>query len=150
MLRLCVCILLTAFHGVKSAPVEVTPQELHEGVQPQLAISPAGKVHLTFGLATAIYHTRSNDGRTFTLPVKIAELDKLVLRMRSGPRIAATNDTIRITAISHATGTLHGWGSTDDGKTWRDQGSLNSIAKSAREGMHGMAGNGLGITALAW
>jgi hypothetical protein len=150
MLRLCACILLIMFHGLHAAPVEVTPKQMREAVQPQLAVTPDGKVHLVFGLGTTVYHTSSSDGRRFSPPVKIAELDKLALRMRRGPRVVATNDIICVTAVSHATGTLHGWTSTDGGTTWKDQNALNSIAKSAREGMHGMAANGRGLVALAW
>ena len=150
MLRLCACLLLITFHVVHAAPVEVTPKEMREAVQPQLAVSPDGTVHVAFGIGTAIYHTSSSDGRSFTPPVKIAELEKLALRMRRGPRIVATNDTLCVTAISHATGTLHGWTSADGGTTWKEQGALNSVAKSAREGMHGMAANGRGLAALAW
>jgi hypothetical protein len=150
MLRLCASLLLITFHVLHAAPVEVTPKEMRDAVQPQLAVSPDGKVHVAFGMGTAIYHTSSSDGRSFTPPVKIAELEKLALRMRRGPRIVATNDLTCVTAISHATGALHGWTSSDGGATWKDQGALNSVAKSAREGMHGMAGNGRGLTALAW
>lgn len=131
-------------------PVSIAPRELREALQPQLAVAPGGKVHVVFGAANTIYFTSSADGRTFRPPVKVAQLEKLALRMRRGPRIVATDDVIAITAISHTTGTLHGWTSTDGGMTWRESGALNTVAKSAREGMHGMAGDGRGLVALTW
>jgi len=133
-----------------AAPVPLAPKDLRDALQPQLAVAPSGKVHVVFGAGNSIYYTGSADGRAFGAPVKVAQLEKLALRMRRGPRIVATDDVIAITAISHTTGTLHGWTSTDGGMTWRDNGALNTVAKSAREGMHGMAGDGRGIVALTW
>ena len=62
-------------------PVPITPPEMRDALPPQLAVTPAGAVHAVFGMGTAIYHTMSAGGRTFRAPVKIAQLEKLALRM---------------------------------------------------------------------
>src|SRR5450432_4403608 len=82
------------------APVEIIPVELRGAVQPQVAIAPGGRIHVVFGKDTSIYHTTSADGRSFSPPVKIAQLEKLALRMRRGPRLSATDKVIVVSAIS--------------------------------------------------
>ena len=133
-----------------AAPVEIIPPELRGAVQPQIAIAPSGRIHVVFGKDTAIYHTASADGGSFSAPVKVGELDKLALRMRRGPRISATDKLIVITAISHAEGYLHSWTSSDGGATWKEGAKLNDADKSAREGLHAMSGDGKGFVCATW
>jgi len=133
-----------------AAPVEVLPPDLRGGVQPQVAVAPSGRIHVVFGKDNAIFHTTSPDGRTFSPPVKVSELEKLALRMRRGPRVSATDKLVLVTAISHPDGTLHAWTSANTGGTWKESAPLNTAAKSAREGLHAMAGDGRGLVAVAW
>ena len=56
-LALVVCAKLVA------APVEIIPPELRGAVQPQVAVSPGGRIHVVFGKDSAIFHTASADGR---------------------------------------------------------------------------------------
>jgi hypothetical protein len=144
---LSICLALTSAFA---APIEILPPELRGALQPQIAVSPSGRIHLVFGKDNAIYHTASADGRTFSTPIKVGELEKLALKMRRGPRVAVAGPRVIVTAISHQDGMLHCWLSADDGKTWQEQGRLNSQEKSAREGLHAMAGNGLGLVAVTW
>ncbi|MGV3532010.1 MAG: sialidase family protein [Chthoniobacteraceae bacterium] len=138
----------TALHA---APVELVPSDLHGALQPQVAVAPAGRIHVTFGKGSAIYHAASFDaGRTFTKPAKVGELPKLALGMRRGPRIVASDSVLAITAISHADGNLHAWASKDGGATWQAGKSINDAAKSAREGLHAMAGDGKGNAFVTW
>lgn len=124
--------------------------EIAEGLQPQLAVSPDGRVHVVFGRDTAVFYTNSADGVTFSPAVKVGELEKLALRMRRGPRVSATNDLVAVTAISHADGMLHLWVSSDHGKTWDVREPINTTPKSAAEGLHAMAGDGRGLLAVVW
>jgi hypothetical protein len=146
-LALSICLTLAA---ACAAPVEILPPELRGAVQPQLAITPSGRIHLVFGKNNAIYHTASTDGQAFSPPVKVGELEKLALKMRRGPRVAVAGQRVIVTAISHHDGMLHCWTSADDGRTWAEQAPVNSSAKSAREGLHAMAGDGRGFVAVAW
>ena len=145
---LAVLILVTT--GCFAAPVEIIPPELRGAVQPQVAVAPNERIHVVFGKDTAIYHTASADGRSFSAPVQVGELDKLALRMRRGPRVTATDKLVLITAISHTDGNLHAWTSADTGKTWKESAPLNTAAKSAREGLQSLAGDGRGLVAAVW
>ncbi len=146
---LCWCAWI-ALHSTGAAAVELTPPEFSDAVQPQVAVSPDGRVHIAFGRGNSIYYTGSPDGRVFTPPSKVGEIDKLALRMRRGPRISATRDALVISAISHADGDVHAWISGNQGATWREIPRLNGTAHSAREGLHAMAGDGRGLLITAW
>ena len=148
--RLATVLLIAFCVSAFANPVSIVSGEKLEAFQPQLSIAPSGTVHAVFGVDDAIYHARSSDGRTFSQPVKVGQLEKLALKMRRGPRVVSTDSVVTITAISHASGELRGWTSTDDGSTWKSAGALNSAPKSAREGLHAMAGDGKGLVALAW
>ena len=141
---------IAAVSKLAAAPVDILPPELRSAVQPQVAVAPSGRIHVVFGKDNAIYHTTSPDGRAFSAPVKIGELEKLALRMRRGPRVTATDKLVLVTAISHADGNLHAWTSADAGRTWQENAPLNSTVKSAREGMHSIAGDGRGLVAAVW
>ncbi|MDB6152553.1 MAG: glycosyl hydrolase, repeat-containing protein [Chthoniobacteraceae bacterium] len=143
---------LLALRACGGQPVEIIPQELRGAIQPQVAMSPDGGVHVVFGKTTSIYYTGSKDGgATFSVPVRIADLPKLALGMRRGPRIAATESLLTVSAISHGNGNLYSWHSADHGTTWRaGQTILNDVPNSAREGLHAMAGNGTGLLATVW
>ncbi|MBC8096116.1 MAG: exo-alpha-sialidase [Akkermansiaceae bacterium] len=136
--------------ALTAAPVVILPSALRGAVQPHVAVAPGGLIHIAFGKGNAIYHTASVDGRVFSAPVKVAELSKLALGMRRGPRIVATDKVIAITAISHASGDLVSWNSTDGGATWKESAKLNSAPKSAGEGLHAMAGDGQGNVFATW
>ena len=133
-----------------AAPVEIIPLELRGAVQPQIAVSPDGRIHVVFGRENAIYHTSSLDGRTFSPAVKVGALEKLALRVRRGPRVVATDKLITVAAISHVDGNLHAWTSGDGGQTWKEGAPLNTSSKSAREGMQALAGDGVGLVVAVW
>ena len=141
---------IAAATTIAAAPVEIIPPELRGSVQPQVAVAPSGRIHVVFGKDNAVFHTTSLDGRAFSAPVKIGELDKLALKMRRGPRVTATDKLVLITAISHADGNVHAWTSADAGKTWKEGAHLNTVAKSAREGLQALAGDGRGLVAAVW
>lgn len=147
---LAIVLVLTSCRPLLAAPVEVTTPELRGAVQPQLAVAPSGRIHVVFGKDNIIYHTASEDGRKFSTPVKVGVLEKLALKMRRGPRVTATDGVVLVTAISHADGNFHAWTSTDAGKTFRETEPVNSVLKSAREGLHAVAGDGRGKVAAVW
>ena len=150
MLRSLLISLLFIASTACAEPVRVVEISDPPAKQPQLAIAPDGGIHVVFGSGNAIFHTASRDGRAFSTPEKIGELEKLALGMRRGPRITAAEKVLAVTAISHADGMLHEWTSRDGGVTWKAQTPLNESPSSAREGLHAMAGNGRGLVAIAW
>ena len=153
LLLILILILISCLAGTMplfAAPLEIIPAALRGGLQPQVAVAPSGRVHVVFGKGRAIYHTSSPDGRTFSSPAKIGELEKLALGMRRGPRVTATEERLLVTAISHADGNLHAWTSPDIGKTWKESPALNTTLNSAREGLQALAGDGRGLVVAVW
>ncbi len=122
------------------------------GVQPQLA-GVGRKVALVFGEGQTIYVAGSSDGgRTFASPVALPSHGALALGRHRGPRISVAGEALVVTAILGAKregGDLFAWRSTDDGRTWSSPVRLNSVADSAREGLHGLGGAG-GLVMAAW
>lgn len=115
--------------------------------QPQLARDGA-RVYLTMGAGNGVYFAGSNDGgATFAKPVRVAEAGKLMLGRHRGPRIAASNGAIVVSA--NVDGDLLSWRSTDQGATWSQAVRVNSVPQSAREGLHAMAA-GAGMVAAVW
>lgn len=134
-----------------SGPVEILPQELRGAVQPQVAVSAKGEVYVVFGRNGSFYCAASLDeGRTFKRPVLVGSLAKAALGMRRGPRIAATERGVVVSAISHADGNVVAWFSPDQGATWSAAARINSVTNAAREGLHAMAGDSKGTVHAAW
>jgi hypothetical protein len=154
--------LVSLLLAVHIAPNGASP----EYRQPQLAAG-AGMVAVTFGADNAIYFSASRDqGQTFSAPVKVAEVPKLMLGRHRGPRIAITPAAIVISAVvadappaaagpgphkhaAPASGDLKAWRSTDGGKTWSAGVAINDVAAAAREGLHAMVSGG-GLVFATW
>ena len=153
-MRLLAFIYATAlFSSAIAAPVEVTSHDLRGAIQPQVAVSDTGAIHIVFGRKDngAIFHTSSVDrGRTYSKPVQIGTLPKLALGMRRGPRVAVTGQTVVISAISHEDGNIHVWNSENAGRTWKEASPINDVPKSAREGLHDMVSDGKGAFFATW
>ncbi|WP_149496448.1 sialidase family protein [Roseiconus lacunae] len=118
--------------------------------QPQLCIDQDGAIFLAYGEGNEIFVVRSEDGQNFASEVRVAQLPKLALGMRRGPRINISKNTVVVTAISHETGNLMAWNSTDAGDSWSQGVVVNSVPRSAREGLHGMASGPEGSVYLVW
>lgn len=130
---------------------------------PQLAASE-NVVALAYGAGKSIYVAVStNQGQDFAAPVKVAEAQILPLTRHRGPRIAISNGTIIVTAVTgkaeatgpHAhglpsDGDLFAWRSTDGGKTWSAAVRINDVPAAAREGLHTLASDGKGRVFAAW
>ena len=144
--------LLSFFISVSLCGAErITPPDFAGAKQPQIAISASGEIYVAFGKEQKIFVTRSLDaGRTFSSPTLIGELEKLALGMRRGPRIAAAGASVTVTAISHATGNLYSWFSSDRGSSWAPVRIINNVTNSAREGLHALAGDGKSGMISVW
>lgn len=106
------------------------------GKQPRVAVAPDGTVHVAFGQGDAVFWaTSTNSGATYSPPVKVGEIEKLMCGMRRGPQIAATSKSVVITAIGR-TGNIQCRRSGDGGRTWSDGARVNDKDGSAKEGLH--------------
>ena len=131
--------------------VEIPTPGLAAPRQPQVAIGRDGRGYVVFGDGAAIYcASAALPALEFAAPVKIAELPKLALGMRRGPRIVAAGGSLVVTAISHAEGRVYGWRSIDAGQSWRAIGPINTVENSAREGLHALAGTDGGFVICVW
>ena len=152
--RLILSVLLVFSCLVSSRASE--PLDLGAGRQPQVAISAAGEIVVTFGRDNSIYFTKSTDGsNTFSPASRVAQPKFTPLGMRRGPRIAATKDAIVIAAVVGETGggkdgDVVAWRTTDGGATWKQSKAINHIAASAREGLIGIAADDESRVFITW
>lgn len=134
-----------------AAQVKILPDNFTGAKQPQIAADPKGNIFVALGKENSVYVARSaNGGKTFQTPTLVGTVEKLALGMRRGPQIVAGEKSVVATAISHTDGNLYSWISEDEGSTWSKLARINDAAKSAREGLHGMAGNESGLIFSAW
>ena len=115
--------------------------------QPQLA-SDGATVALAYSDGKVLSVVLSSDGgSSFGPPSAVAGGAFMVGRHR-GPRVAVRGQQVVVSAI--ADGTLSAWNSRDGGKTWSAASLVNDVAKSAREGLHGMAVGPKGELFAVW
>ena len=117
--------------------------------EPQVAVAPDG-VFVVAAKEGVIALSSSADAKSFSEPVTVAKVEKLMCGMRRGPRIAATKKALVVTAISAASGDLASWRSLDRGATWLGPVRVNGQERSAREGLDGLAAGPKGELAVAW
>lgn len=131
--------------------------------QPQLAAGN-GMVALAFANGGSIMiATSTDDGSTFSAPVRVSEWPVLATGRHRGPRVLFSDREMVISAVvgnTLATGEhAHGlpsdgdlvvWRSTDKGKTWSKPAIVNDVPGAPREGLHAMVYDGHGELAAAW
>lgn len=116
-----------------------------------MAIDLDDRVYITYGMGVDVYVSISEDkGQSYAEPVKLGEIRRLALGMRRGPRITAHRGVVTVTAISHDTGDISAYRSSDRGKTWSSPARVNDVSGSAREGLHGMAVAPDGTIVCTW
>ncbi len=129
-----------------SEPVRVTASDGvdRDAKQPQAAVDAQGHIYIAFGRGSTVRLAASTDGgKTFDVNT-VGEVGSLALGMRRGPRVAATENSVVVTAIGGKEGKgrdgdVLAWRSSDGGKTWTGPTQVNAVESSAREGLHGMA-----------
>ncbi len=140
-----------------SEPVRVAAADGpdREGKQPQVAVDARGRIYVVFGRGNTVRLAASTDGgKTFDVNT-VGEVGSLALGMRRGPRVAATESSIVVTAIGGREGKgrdgdVLAWRSKDGGKTWAGPTRVNAVEGSAREGLHGMAAAPDGRVFCTW
>ncbi|MBA3608923.1 MAG: exo-alpha-sialidase, partial [Chthoniobacterales bacterium] len=129
------CALLPA-HFARAEAIavrSVAPEAFGDGQQPQVTVTPAGVIIVVFAKGQSIYSVQSSDqGENFSAPVKIADLPGLMVGMRRGPRVAATDKRIIVSAPGPE---LASYLSQDAGQTWKPAGKINDKPGAASEGL---------------
>lgn len=124
--------------------------------QPQLAVDGSGGIHIVYGIHDVVCYQSSTDGgKTFGKATELTFAHAMSLGMRRGPRIAATNKAICITAIGGKQGRgrdgdVLAMSSQDGGKTWTGPVQVNDVDDAAREGLHAMAAGPKGEMCCVW
>src|SRR5262245_52097300 len=124
--------------------------------QPQVAVDPAGGIHVVFGIGDQIRYCRSDDGgKSFSQPVDLPLVSNMSLGMRRGPRVAAGEGFVCVTAIGGKQGKgrdgdILAFRSTDGGKTWQGPSLVNDEPAAAREGLHAMSAGPKGELVCVW
>jgi BNR repeat-like domain len=146
-----------AISAMGAEPLELARGEApRHPQQPQLAVDATGAIHVVYGVNDVVcYRTSANGGQTFSKPAELTFAHAMSLGMRRGPRIAASEKGICITAIGGKQGKgrdgdVLAMCSTDGGKNWTGPVQVNDVDDAAREGLHAMAAGPRGEICCVW
>ncbi|QMW06952.1 sialidase family protein [Spirosoma foliorum] len=114
-------------------PPAITGKQVGKGKHPSVATDPAGKVHVVYGQGGLIYYTCTQDGNQFAEPVRVDSLPGLHLGASRGPQIAATKQSVVITAIDKA-GNIWSYTRVNSTGKWQKRVRVNDVADIAKEG----------------
>ncbi len=157
-------LLLMACKGVlflwTSTLLAADPQIVYEGSgasapkQPQASIDNQGVVHLAFGSGDQVFYAR-READQFSQPKVVFRVPNMSLGMRRGPRIAAMDSCIVVTAIGGEQGKgkdgdILAYRSLDKGASWSGPVKVNDVQASAREGLHAMTCSADGTLWCVW
>lgn len=105
------------------------------GQQPNAAIDTKGTIRVVFGEEDVIYCAASTDnGKSFSEPVKVATLPAMHLGMSRGPQIASSKNYSLITAMDKA-GNIHTYKLNHGTNKWAASANVNDLKGSAPEGL---------------
>ena len=139
-----------------------SPIELASGApprhpqQPQVTVDRAGGVHVVYGVEDQIHYCRSADGgKSYLQSVILPPVNNMSLGMRRGPRVAAGNGLVCVTAIGGKQGKgrdgeLFAFCFSAGGKSWQGPATVNDEPAAAREGLHAMAAGPRGEMCCVW
>lgn len=146
------CALLFAF-------VAEIPNPTKPGArQPQLSVGADGHIALAWADKDVIRCTYGDpdDGKSLWSVHGMAEKQRYSVGMRRGPRIAILDgDHVVLTAIGGEKGggkdgDVWAWRNEPEIRSWPEPVRVNSVAGSAREGLHALARSGKGEVYCAW
>lgn len=130
-------------------PQREESQAIGEGVHPAAATDPAGGVHVVFGRGETILYAASADGGGFTKPVRIDSLPGLHLGASRGPQIAATAQSVVITAIDKA-GRVWAYALDRSTGRWQQRVAVTDAPDVAKEGFVALAAGSAGSYNAVW
>ena len=150
----CLCLLarIAAASGPRIVAAGADPSPPR---QPQVAVDHVGGVHVAYGVGDLVLYRRADATSGFGPPVSLRIAPVMALGMRRGPRIAATGESVCITAIGGPLGKGRDgdvWAvrTSDQGRSWSAPVRVNDVEGSAREGLHGLAAGPNGAVCCVW
>ena len=124
-------------------------KQIGVGIHPAVATDPAGGVHVVYGRGNAIFYVTSADGETFTAPVRIDSLAGLHLGASRGPQIAATAQSVVITAIDKL-GNVWAYSLNRAAGHWQQRVRITDLPDVAKEGFVALTGSENNVYSAVW
>ncbi|UFH52911.1 sialidase family protein [Spirosoma sp. KNUC1025] len=112
---------------------EPISRQIGKGIHPAVATDAAGGVHVVFGRGSLIFYTASRDGETFSMPVRVDSVVGLHLGASRGPQIAATAQSVVITAIDKP-GNVWAYVLNRKSGQWQPRVRITDVPDIAKEG----------------
>ena len=114
-------------------PPPGTGRQVGAGRHPSVATDPSGKVHIVYGKGGTVFYTSTQDGEQFAEPVWVDSIPGLHLGASRGPQIAATKQSVVITAIDKS-GNIWAYTLIQATGKWQPRVQVTDIAEVAKEG----------------
>ena len=127
-----VLIFLFVVHYLIS-PERVESQQIGRGIHPSVATDNIGTAHVVYGQGEVLFYAISPDGATFDTPVRVDSLPGLHVGASRGPQIAATVQSVVITALDKA-GNVWAYTLIRATGQWQKRVRVNDVADIAKEG----------------
>lgn len=132
-----------------TGPTLTTGEMIGNGIHPSVATDPAGQVHVVYGQSNVIFYTTSADGKHFEKPVRVDSLPGLHLGASRGPQIAATAQSVVITAIDKA-GNIWAYTRSRSAGQWKKPVRVNDVVDIAKEGFVSLSAGADNVLNAVW
>ncbi len=132
-----------------SGPTLADGETVGSGIHPSVATEPAGRVHVVYGQGNVIFYTTSPDGKRFEKPVRVDSLPGLHLGASRGPQIAATAQSVVITAIDKA-GNIWAYTHNRGAAAWQKPVRVNDVIDIAKEGFVSLSAGPDNVLNAVW
>ena len=142
ILPLASIIILISFNSCKNSTEEKSAGSIiANGQMPNIARDHSGILHLVYGNGDSIlYSFSSNNGNTFSFPSLISVLPELAASHMRGPQIAATENSIVVTACNND-GDIFSYSKDNSGK-WTPASKVNDVDTVSKEGLMALSADG--------
>jgi len=120
------------------------------GDQPQVSQDKDNVVRLVYGESDKIYYSFStNNGKTFSQPALVGEIEGMHLGMTRGPQLATSKDYSLVTAMDKK-GNIHAYRLSHKKGKWEKIANVNDSEGSAPEGLMSIAAGDNNTFYAAW
>lgn len=127
----------------------IASHQIGIGIHPSVATDPAGGVHVVYGKGNTIFYVASNDGERFNTPVEIDSLPGLHLGASRGPQIAATSQSVVITAIDKP-GNVWAYSFNRVTGKWQPRVRVTDVVDIAKEGFVALTASADNVYTAVW
>ena len=123
------------------SPGLITSQQIGMGRHPSVATDSAGGIHVVYGQGNTIFYVTSGRDERFSTPVRIDSLLGLHLGASRGPQIAATSQSVVITAIDKL-GNVWAYSLNRATHQWQPRVRVTDVPDIAKEGFVALTAGG--------